>query len=91
MEMHSKCLEIYGKIGFINIIFLIHFYIKYIVYKIHHYTVIICYNFKTLYVKLYVIYKNVKIVRRIKILYLLGIKTLIHEGINEVDYKYLKF
>lgn len=41
VEMHSKCLEIYGKMGFINIIFLIHFYIKYIVYKIHHYTVII--------------------------------------------------
>lgn len=48
-------------------------------------------NFKILYVKLYVIYKNVKIVRRIKILYLLGTKTLIHQGINEVDYKYLMF
>lgn len=34
VEMHSKCLEIYGKIGFINIILLIHFYIKYIVYEI---------------------------------------------------------
>lgn len=34
VEMRSKCLEIYGKIGFINIILLIHFYIKYIVYKV---------------------------------------------------------